>query len=73
MKQPGLDARRRDKDCTIGFAKGGNDHARLIDVLHELDDEISQLVRETPVIPMLAFGHGISGSTADVKAALMQR
>jgi hypothetical protein len=34
-----------------GDSEGGNDHARLIDVLRELDDEISQLVRDTPVIP----------------------
>ncbi|SEF12854.1 hypothetical protein SAMN05444161_8840 [Rhizobiales bacterium GAS191] len=57
---------------TARSGEGGDHHPRLIDVLQELDDEISQLIPDTSVTPIPAFDHGISRSTADIKAALMQ-
>ncbi|SDR54296.1 hypothetical protein SAMN05444161_5699 [Rhizobiales bacterium GAS191] len=57
MKQLGLDARHCDKNGTIGFNKGSDDHVRLMDVLDKLDDEMSQLIRETTN----SFPHPLSG------------
>ena len=65
-----LDA-RRDMDGIILPAHSSDDHARLMEVLHKLDDEMSQLIRDTPVTPIRAFDDGISRSTADVKVALV--
>jgi hypothetical protein len=65
-----LDA-RCETDGTISFANGSDDQAKLMEVMHKLDDEISQLIRDTPVTPIPAFDHGISRSTADAKVALI--
>jgi len=64
-----LDA-HRDTGGTISFAKGSDDHGKLMEVMRKLDDEMSQLIRDTPVTPIPAFDDGISRSTADVKVAL---
>ncbi len=54
----------RDTGGATSFAKGS--HAKLMQVLHKLDEEISQLIRDTPVTPIPDFDDGISRSTSDV-------
>jgi hypothetical protein len=68
----GLDA-RRDTFGTISIAKGSDDHTKLMEVLHKLDEEMSQLIRDTPLSPIPTFDYGIGRSTADIEMALMQR
>jgi hypothetical protein len=58
----------RDMGGIIQSTNGSDDHARLIEVLHKLDDEISQAIRDTPVTPIPAFDHGISRSTASKRS-----
>jgi hypothetical protein len=65
-----LDA-HRDTDGTVSCAKASDDHAKLMEVMHKLDDEMSQLIRDTPVTPIPAFDDGISRSTADLKVPLI--
>jgi hypothetical protein len=61
----------RDTGGSVSFAKGRNDHAKLMQLLHKLDDEMSQLIRDTPATPIPACDDGIRRSTADVKVALI--